>query len=108
VPAAVNEAVVPQTRVEPAVVDTAATLPAAAATPVPAAPAALQNHASFVPSPARGVAARVGGNTVGGAFGGAGAIGPAPAALPAGLRLAAPRPAAPRLAAPRPAAARLF
>jgi hypothetical protein len=107
VPAAVNEAVVSQTRVEPAVVDTAATLPAAAATPVPAAPAALQNHASFVPSPARGVAARVGGNTVGGAFGGAGAIGPAPAALPAGPRLAAPRPAALRLAAPRPAALRL-
>src|SRR5215217_1580093 len=135
VPAAVNEAGVPQTTVEPvatapvvaasvaaapavtepAVTEPAVTPPAIAARPVPAAPAALQNDTSFVPNFAGGVAANPGGNTIGSA------VGPAPAALPAGPRLSAPGPAAarpalparpaalpagPRLSAPGPAAAR--
>jgi hypothetical protein len=114
VPAAVNEAGVPQTTVEPvatapvaaasvaaapAVTEPAVTPPAIAARPVPAAPAALQNDTSFVPNFAGGVAANPGGNTIGSA------VGPAPAALPAGPRLSAPGPAAARPALPaRPAA----
>jgi hypothetical protein len=119
VPAAVSEAGVPQTTVEPvatapvaaapvaaapvaaapAVTEPAVTPPAVAARPVPAAPAALQNDTSFVPNLAGGVAANPGGNTVGSA------VGPAPAALPAGPRLSAPGPAAARPALPaRPAA----
>jgi cytoskeletal protein RodZ len=102
VPAAVDEAGASQITVEPAVADPVTTLPAPAATPVPAAPAAtpvpaapaatpvpaapaaLRNDASFVPSPAGGVATRFGGAR----RGGAGAIGPASAALQAGPRLA--------------------
>jgi hypothetical protein len=129
VPAAVNEAGVPQTTVEPiatapvaaapAVTEPAVTPPAVAARSVPAAPAALQNDTSFVPNLAGGVAANPGGNTLGNTVGSA--VGPAPAALPAGPRLSAPgpavarpalpaRPAAlpagPRLSAPEPTAAR--
>jgi hypothetical protein len=129
VPAAVNEAGVPQTTVEPiatapvaaapAVTEPAVTPPAVAARSVPAAPAALQNDTSFVPNLAGGVAANPGGNTLGNTVGSA--VGPAPAALPAGPRLSAPGPAVarpalparpaslpagPRLSAPEPTAAR--
>jgi hypothetical protein len=113
VPAAVNEAGVPQTTVEPiatapvaaapAVTEPAVTPPAVAARSVPAAPAALQNDTSFVPNLAGGVAANPGGNTLGNTVGSA--VGPAPAALPAGPSLSTPGPAVARPALPaRPAA----
>ena len=90
VPAAVDEAGASQTTAVPVVTQPATTLPAAAT------PVAIQNDTSFVPNPAVGVAANSGGNTARGAFGGAGAVGTAPAALRTGPRLASPGPAAAR------------